>query len=71
VLRDYRRRFLETGTEEGAVMATVLAFVIDETFRSTRGRILADYRTDGQILRLHEQGVQELELARLRLAGVE
>jgi len=71
VLRDYRRRFLETGTEEGAVMATVLAFVIDETFRSTRGRILSDYRTDGQILRLHEQGVQELELARLRLAGVE
>jgi hypothetical protein len=57
VLRDFQRRFRETRTEEGDVMATVLAYVIDETVTSRRGPILAEYKTSPKILALFEQGV--------------
>lgn len=59
VLRDYQTRFRATGSEEGEVMATMLGFVMDETFRSSRGRLLADFRTDERILQLFEEGVVE------------
>lgn len=59
VLRDFRRRFEETNTEEGTVMATTLAYVIADMRTSRRGAILDEFRTSGRILRLFEQGVRE------------
>jgi hypothetical protein len=60
VLQGFRRRFEATGTEEGAVMATTLAYVIGDLRTSRRAAILDDFRTSGQILRLFRQGVEEL-----------
>lgn len=64
LLRDFQRRFSATGTEEGAVMATVLAYVLHETTTSRRGEILTDFRTSDHIQRLFQRGVQEREMAR-------
>jgi hypothetical protein len=60
VLRRFQDRFEETGTEEGAVMATMLAYVIDDLRTSRRSAILDEFRTSGRILRLFQQGVEEL-----------
>ncbi len=57
VLNDFKRRFLETSTEEGDVMAAVLGYVIDEVNTSRRGAILADYRTSVRIQNLLAQGM--------------
>jgi hypothetical protein len=61
VLRDFQGRFRATDTEEGAVMGTMLAFVMNETFRSGRGEQLAEFRTSERILRLFEEGLAERE----------
>lgn len=60
VLQKFRRRFEATGTEEGAVMATTLAYVIGDLRTSRRAAILDDFRTNGHILQLFRQGVAEL-----------
>jgi len=60
VLRGFQSRFRETDTEEGAVMATTLAYVIDDLRTSRRAAILEDFRTSGHILDLFKQGVSEL-----------
>jgi len=65
VLRDFQRRFRETSTEEGNVMATVLAYVADEMYRSARPQILSEYRSNAQIRRLFEEGVREREASGL------
>jgi len=72
VLRSFERRFAGTGTEEGKIMGTMIAYLIQESFQSGRPRILAAYRSDPEILRLFEQGVAEVESAasRIRLATV-
>lgn len=54
VLRDYRRRFSATGTEEGAVMATALGYVMQEMPMGRR--ILAEFRASPRVARLFEQG---------------
>ena len=59
-LQDFRRRFFDTGTEEGAVMATVLAFTIQDLRTSGRAAILREFRTSGQVQRLFERGRREL-----------
>ena len=59
-LQDFRRRFSDTGTEEGAVMATVLAFTIQDLRTSGRAAILREFRTSGQVQRLFERGRREL-----------
>src|SRR4030095_13424044 len=41
VLSDFRRRFRETNTEEGTVMDTVLAYVMDQAYTSGRGTLLS------------------------------
>ncbi len=64
LLRDFQRRFSATGTEEGAVMATVLAYVLHESTTSRRAEILTDFRTSEHIQRLFQRGVQERETAR-------
>ena len=59
-LEDFRRRFLDTGTEEGAVMATVLAFTIQDLRTSGRAAILREFRTSGRVQRLFDRGRREL-----------
>ena len=60
VLQEHRRRFEATGTEEGVVMASTLAYVISDLRTSRRAAILDDFRTNGKILELFKQGVAEL-----------
>jgi hypothetical protein len=63
VLRGFQRRFEETHTEEGIVMATTLAYVIGDLRTSRRAAILEEFRTSGRILKLFEQGIRELGTA--------
>jgi hypothetical protein len=58
-MRKYERRFRETKTEEGAVMAVVLAYVRDQSSTSGRRRILSEFRTSEQIRDLFERAVRE------------
>jgi len=60
VLQDFRKRFEATGSEEGSVMATALAYVIGDLRTSRRAAILDDFRTSGRILELFQQGLAEL-----------
>lgn len=59
-LQASRRRFQATGTEEGQVMATMLAYVIGDLRTSRRAAILDDFRTSGRILELFQKGMDEL-----------
>ena len=67
ILRDFQRRFQETGTEEGTIMATTMAYMIEDLRTSRRSAILEEFGTSGRILRLFEQGVRELAAAASRL----
>ena len=74
VLREFQARFARTGTEEGMIMTTVLAYVIDEIRTSGRGAILAEYRTSDKVRRLFDRALQEREAERttaLTSAGVD
>jgi len=62
-LQRFRRRFEATGTEEGRVMATMLAYVIGDLRTSRRAAILDDFRSNGHILELFQKGVAELTAA--------
>lgn len=62
VLRDFRRRFRETRTEEGAVMDAALAYAMQE-IPSTR-RVLTAYRTNPEVRQAFDRG---LELRRTTL----
>jgi hypothetical protein len=64
VLADFRRRFRNTNTEEGAVMATVLAYVMDQAYTSSRRTLLADFRRDDKVQRLIERGIHQLDILR-------
>ena len=64
VLADFRRRFKDTNTEEGAVMETVLAYVMDQAYTSSRRMLLAEYRNSLKVRSLIEQGVLELDALR-------
>ena len=68
VLRAFQRRFAETKTEEGSVMATVLAYVIDETYSSRRGAILVEFRNSTDVQRLFVRGLAERAAARVAAA---
>ena len=56
VLIDFRDRFRATKTEEGAVMATTLAFVLQGQRTSRQGAILAEFRASERILQLFDRG---------------
>lgn len=56
VLLDFRRRFKETGTEEGTVMEAVLAYVMEEI--PLNRRVMMDFRSDPAIDQLFEQGIR-------------
>ena len=59
-LHAFRQRFADTGTEEGTVMATTLAYVISGLTTSRRAAILEEFRTSDRIRRLFERGRREL-----------
>jgi len=59
-LDGYKDRFARTNTEEGDVMATMLAYVISDLRTSRRAAILEEFRTSGEILTLFRRGVEEL-----------
>jgi len=64
VLRDFKRRFRETNTEEGAVMETVLAYAMDQAYASSRRTLLSEYRHSQKVRSLIERGVLELDALR-------
>jgi hypothetical protein len=64
VLTQFRRRFKDTRTEEGMVMDTVLAYVMDQAYTSTRRSLIAEFRSNDQVRRLIEQGRLELDVLR-------
>ena len=70
VLADFRRRFRNTKTEEGAVMDTVLAYVMDQAYTSGRRTLLSDVRRDDKVQRLIERGVRELDVRRTQMPSV-
>jgi hypothetical protein len=59
VLRRFQTRFAQTKTEEGTIMATVLAYAIDETYASDRRDILAEFRQSDDVRRLFDRAVTE------------
>ena len=72
VLREFQQRFRKTSSEEGTVMATMLGYVMDESFTSTRGEILAEFRESDEVRRLFERGLRERnELHGIEVACVE
>jgi hypothetical protein len=64
VLRGLQQRFKASRSEEGAVMATVLEYVIGESFSSRRNAILAEFRESEQVQQLFERGVIERDEVR-------
>jgi hypothetical protein len=68
-LTDFKRRFKETNTEEGVVMETVLAYVMDQAYTSSRRALLSEFRSSGQVRRLIDRGVLELKVTRVLEAG--
>lgn len=65
VLQRFARRFGATGTEEGAVMETVLTYAMQDAYTSGRRELLVEYRESEEVVRLLEQGVRELGADRL------
>jgi hypothetical protein len=68
VLAEFKRRFKETNTEEGVVMETMLAYVMDQAYTSSRRTLLAEYRNSETVHSLIERG--RLELDTIRRAGI-
>ena len=64
VLTEFRRRFSETNTEEGMVMATVLTYAMDQAYTSSRRALLSEFRSSGQVRQLIDRGVLELGAVR-------
>jgi hypothetical protein len=64
VLKDFKRRFTETNTEEGMVMDTVLTYAMDQAYTSPRRTLLSEFRRSERVRRLIERGVQELDAKR-------
>lgn len=61
VLSGFRRRFEATATEEGSVMATTLAYVLEDRRVSRQAQIVAEFRSSERIRHLFQQARQELE----------
>jgi hypothetical protein len=60
-LRAFEARFRATGTVEGSVMATVIAFVFGELSDGRQMEILTEVRSRERALRLLEDGVRRRE----------
>ena len=57
ILRGFEKRFRDTKSEEGTVMATVLAFFVDYADTSGQRGILADFRADRDVQRLFDRAL--------------
>jgi hypothetical protein len=57
VLRRFVQEFRETDSEEGRIMATVLAYAIEETALSRRNAILDEFRASDKVQRLFDRAV--------------
>jgi hypothetical protein len=64
VLKNFKRRFRETNTEEGVVMETVLAYAMDQAYASSRRTLLSEYRNSEKVRWLIERGVLQLDALR-------
>ena len=64
VLAEFKRRFRDTRTEEGAVMETVLTYAMDQAYTSSRRTLLSDFRSSEEVRRLIERGVLELDASK-------
>jgi hypothetical protein len=64
VLADFKRRFGETNTEEGAVMVTVLAYAMDQAYTSSRRTLLSEYRNSEKVRELIARGRLQLDALR-------
>jgi hypothetical protein len=64
VLEDFRKRFKATGTEEGDVMATTLAYVLEDRRTNRQAQILAEFRESERILSLFAQARLERDANR-------
>jgi Transglycosylase SLT domain len=64
VLKNFKRRFRETNTEEGVVMETVLAYAMDQAYTSSRRTLLSEYRNSEKVRWLIERGVLQLDALR-------
>jgi hypothetical protein len=62
VLEEFRRRFAETKTEEGMIMATTLAYTMQDRRTSGQMEILADFRSNDDIRQLFDRARQQREL---------
>src|SRR5262249_14364308 len=75
VLKEFRRRFRDTNTEEGTVMQTVLGYAMDQAYTSSRRALLSEFRNSDQVRELFVRGVLELDSRRdtqqARLAWLE
>ena len=67
VLRRFEKRFRDSNSEEGTVMATVLAFAIDDAMSSGRREILSAFRADEEVRTLFDRGLLERVNANLTL----
>jgi len=66
-LRRFEKRFRDSKSEEGSVMATVLAFAIDDALTSGRREILAAFRSDEDVRQLFDRGLLQRVSANLTL----
>jgi hypothetical protein len=68
VLTRFRKRFEETASEEGTVMATTLSYVLEERRTNRQAQILAEFRSSERIAQLFEDAKLQREtgVARMR-----
>jgi hypothetical protein len=64
VLEGFRTRFAATKSEEGTVMATALAYVMQDRRTSRQSEILAEFKASGEVLQLFEQARRERDAFR-------
>jgi hypothetical protein len=69
ILKAFKRRFLDTNTEEGVVMATALAYAMDQAYTSSRRALVSEFRHSQQVRRLIDRGVLDLNTRREAEAG--
>lgn len=63
-LKRFAERFRQSRSEEGSVMATVLAYVIQEIETSGRGEILEEFRSSPRVRALFDRAVGEIKAAK-------
>ena len=64
VLKNFKRRFSETNTEEGVVMETVLAYAMDQAYTSSRRTLRSEHKNSEKVRGLIERGVLQVDALR-------